>query len=534
MNMSKINSSLSDTFFISTYLPPQGSAFYEFLSIEHGFCLIEDFLSYLHSKFTNFDTILCGDLNARIKDIQPVSECDYLSRFIDNSFLNDYTEYYNRKSKDLFMNTYGKYLYELCHENDLYILNGYCKSDSVGNYTFVSPNGQSVIDYFIVSQNIMQCNIDLAVYVDITSWHLPVLFSLNFVCNCHDQSKSNDSEVVNKIVWDDTLSCEYLSNVNKLLNSDVLASMTDNVYSNINDVVSSLSSTLLECAEFMSRTFHKNSSILLCKKGWFDNECLNLKRKVNKLLRIFRVHQSTFNRQQYVTKRNEYNSFLRFKKYMFSVDKLSKISNLSNKQPRIFWSEIRTIIGTTKQSLNSNIEIEQWFTHFKNIFQFDSPLPSICNEDMPTYVNSEHDLDILNSPITDYEVLTAISSLKHEKSPGHDGVLNEMIVTSKENIYSLLTSIFQFLFSNDVFIDEWQKSIISPVFKKGNNNLCCNYRPISLNPLLSKVYTSILNKRLSIYVDNLNILPDEQAAFRSNFSTVDHIFTLYSLVKKTV
>ena len=69
MNFSNISTQINDTFFISAYLPPQGSAFYQFSSIEHGFCQLEDFLSYLYSNYANFEIILSGDLNARIKDM---------------------------------------------------------------------------------------------------------------------------------------------------------------------------------------------------------------------------------------------------------------------------------------------------------------------------------------------------------------------------------------------------------------------------------------------------------------------------------
>ena len=62
--------------------------------------------------------------------------------------------------------------------------------------------------------------------------------------------------------------------------------------------------------------------------------------------------------------------------------------------------------------------------------------------------------------------------------------------------------------------------------------MCSNYRPISLTSLLSKTYTNILNKRLTKFVETNNILPVEQAGFREKYSTVDHIFTLYSMIHK--
>ena len=237
--------------------------------------------------------------------MQPLSDCDYFTRFTDNSFFFVLTEYFTRKSKDLVLNTYGRYLYEFCHNYDLFILNGFCKSDLAGNFTFTSPNGQSVIDYFIVSQNILQCDIDLNVIANITSWHLPLVFSLNFSCKCQDTLlESPDIENAKRIVWDNNLSPDYMSNVNKLLNDNVIASLSGGVFSNINNVVSSLSGALLESADFMSRTFYNNSNMLSVKYSWFDHECLQMKRNVNKLLKISQNNQSTFNRQQYVNKRN--------------------------------------------------------------------------------------------------------------------------------------------------------------------------------------------------------------------------------------
>ena len=84
----------------------------------------------------------------------------------------------NRKSKDSVFNTYGKYLYELCYNFDLVILNGYCKGDNDGNFTFMSPSGQSVIDYFIVSTAFLNLDIDMKVLYDITSWHFPITFKI--------------------------------------------------------------------------------------------------------------------------------------------------------------------------------------------------------------------------------------------------------------------------------------------------------------------------------------------------------------------
>ena len=47
---------------------------------------------------------------------------------------------------------------------------------------------------------------------------------------------------------------------------------------------------------------------------------------------------------------------------------------------------------------------------------------------------------------------------------------------------------------------------------------------------LSKVFTCILNNRLTDYLDSLSIINESQAGFRKGYSTIDHIFTLRCLL----
>ena len=159
LHFSCLNSVLNDVLLISTYLPPYSSPFYQYKNVDHGFLILDEFFLFLLNNYSNFDIILCGDLNARTKNLQPITNCESVTRFIDPNVDNilcskEMHESLNRKSKDSVFNTYGKYLYELCYNFDLVILNGYCKGDNDGNFTFMSPSGQSVIDYFIVSTDL--------------------------------------------------------------------------------------------------------------------------------------------------------------------------------------------------------------------------------------------------------------------------------------------------------------------------------------------------------------------------------------------
>ncbi|KAK2722283.1 hypothetical protein QYM36_002720 [Artemia franciscana] len=68
--------------------------------------------------------------------------------------------------------------------------------------------------------------------------------------------------------------------------------------------------------------------------------------------------------------------------------------------------------------------------------------------------------------------------------------------------------------------------------KKGDASLCENYRPISLGNCLGKILDEILNKRLKLWLDERQILREEQAGFRKEYSPSERMFVLNELISK--
>ena len=78
---------------------------------------------------------------------------------------------------------------------------------------------------------------------------------------------------------------------------------------------------------------------------------------------------------------------------------------------------------------------------------------------------------------------------------------------------------------------EWTIGLIHPLYKKkGNPNDPNNYRGITLLSCLGKLFTAVLNERLTSYLEDNELLGDEQAGFRNGHSTLDHIFVLHSVI----
>ena len=73
--------------------------------------------------------------------------------------------------------------------------------------------------------------------------------------------------------------------------------------------------------------------------------------------------------------------------------------------------------------------------------------------------------------------------------------------------------------------------IIVPLFKKGDVNNVRNYRGITLVSCLSKLFTSILNKRIEKFCHENNAISDAQFAFVKGRSIVDAMFILLSVIQ---
>jgi len=144
------------------------------------------------------------------------------------------------------------------------------------------------------------------------------------------------------------------------------------------------------------------------------------------------------------------------------------------------------------------IERQGWFDHFQQLFsQADGGSSRECSElDDEVSEILDLDSDVLNQPISEAEVRAAVSKLKTGKACGLDNILAEMLKLGGSKISMFLVTYFNNSFDKGIYPQDWAKAIIVPIHKKGNADSPDNYRGVSLLSIISKCYTSILNKRL--------------------------------------
>ena len=112
-----------------------------------------------------------------------------------------------------------------------------------------------------------------------------------------------------------------------------------------------------------------------------------------------------------------------------------------------------------------------------------------------------------------------IKSMKMSQSKGHDGISSELIKLINTDISSSITVIINQSLTSGIFPDKLKIAKVTPIFKKGSKKLICNYRPISVLPVISKVFETVLQEQLTEYFTTNNLFVPQQYGFRKNSST---------------
>ena len=486
------------------YVPPTQSRF-----------LNEDEFEIFQNEITdmscNFDYIyLAGDWNAQTANLADYTTGDdFLSKHFD--FDDELSSFYhqkaaleklgievNRKSMDNKRNNNGFKLLDICKNNNLSILNGRFGADkNVGNYTF---RRTSVIDYVISSLQ------GLNILKNFNITELDRLYSdghslLSFEImlqkpNTHDKKRRQNIEYP---VWENTKAQSFVDKINLLKLQDIMDQFsTESEHGTrsqeaIDMVTNQISNLFAESASqsFVSKPkLHKSGNAR--NKPWFGPACHHTRKAYNVAKRKYnreRTHRNLQNLQR-ASKiyKNTMNKFIN----KHNKNNETRLRNMHNKRPKDYWKILNSVKNRTTKEMP---DAEIFYDYFK-----DCNLPNYDPEDIsdiPT--NNEY----LNSPITSAEIEKCISCLKNSKSPGTDCILNEYIKSTKGILLPLYEQLFNTILNTGIIPTAWVEGIIIPLYKnKGDTLDVNNYRPITLLSCLGKLFTAVLNNRLSTFLED--------------------------------
>ena len=514
--------STKDLLYISTYVHPSNSIFYSNKEYDNTLDMLEDFVSDEQTKDENINILINGDLNARVGDwsySHPPPDCDQ----------EDEEIVYHRTAQDSQYNPNGKKLIEICNTLNLTPINGLTEKNFDNNFTFISKRGNSTIDHYLCSPDLLPSISKYRIINRLESQHLPI--TLNVQANTENLSEDKKQGEIKKITWKETKSeeCKNIlqkEETKKLLHDAETA--TDN-----GDIEQSVS-LFTKLMQLVSRPLEhvlKIGGTKLDRKPWFDKECQRKKKEtlklLNKLSKLDNKRQPRrYQREKniYLQKKMEYQRLTKNKRKIYNQQAKEKLIK-DSKDSKSFWATIRKLNG--KKHTIPNIPITTWFEHYDELLNFSS---STGREDEDTPQTQENVLvEELDQQITDDEVNKALTKLKANKSPGEDEIIAEVLQCSKDGIFSYLCKTFNKIFELGYFPIQWGLATIVPIYKKGDRDTCDNYRGISLLSVTSKFFSSIINTRLYKWAETNSKINEEQAGFRKSYSTIDHIYTLHCM-----
>lgn len=121
--------------------------------------------------------------------------------------------------------------------------------------------------------------------------------------------------------------------------------------------------------------------------------------------------------------------------------------------------------------------------------------------------------------VSTVKVREAIDRLKRKSSKDIYDMDVGLIVYLKNTLISPLTKLINSSIKEGIYPSCFKLSKVIPVFKKGDTQDPNNYRPISLIPILSKIFEYILKDQLYTYFENNQLFTRSQYGFRSGGST---------------
>ena len=167
---------------------------------------------------------------------------------------------------------------------------------------------------------------------------------------------------------------------------------------------------------------------------------------------------------------------------------------------------------------------------FTSVFS-DPCSPDVAEPDFETPSISQplEDSDFLFS---DEDIISAISSIPTDSASGPDGIPVVLLKSCAAELCHPIRLIWEESFQSGKVPEFYKETHISPLYKKGNRAQAINYRPVALTSHIIKIYERILRKTMVKFIDDNNILCDNQHGFRAGRSCLtqllshfDEIFT---------
>ena len=231
---------------------------------------------------------------------------------------------------------------------------------------------------------------------------------------------------------------------------------------------------------------------------------------------------------------NSVNKLIKKKRNVFSKEIFDKLSTLRDADPKQYWKLLKSL---KHEEFNNKIELQAGFPeiikHFEQqgqTFNYDKDFKTEIENDISQEIDNSFINEVTDGPFTVHEINKCIQKLKIGKSAGPDQISNGIIKYSGIVTCKAITKLFNLILDSGKYPSNWRKSLIILIHKVGDKLDINNYRGISLQNCIAKLFSAAINCRIVTYYEDKFAM--QQFGFRVNHRTTDSIFILKFLLIK--
>ena len=281
----------------------------------------------------------------------------------------------------------------------------------------------------------------------------------------------------------------------------------------------------------------KNSRIKTNNKEWYDGEVAELISSRNNLFQKFKKSRLEIDKQIYHEARNKVLSVIKKKKTAFFENKLK--DNVG--QPRKLWEILKNLgLGKKKtpkvnvcledENKNKVFDPKQNATIFKDFYsnlannlvqKLPIGLGKFGLQSVKTYYSNKqvHKDSFSFKEVSESDVLKALNDIETNKAAGSDKIQGIFLKDGAEVLSQPISELINLSLKTSVFPKDCKIAKLVPLHKKGSKTDPKNYRPISLLPLLSKIFEKVVHQQMQNFLDQNSIIYAYQSGFRPKYST---------------
>ena len=245
--------------------------------------------------------------------------------------------------------------------------------------------------------------------------------------------------------------------------------------------------------------------------AWMNENILQEKRERRKLESRWRRTHLAVHRQMYTDQRDKVNRLIQAAKISYYEQKISNCQNDQKALFKIVQGLLTKPASATSASDVSPDDINNFFLNkidkIYSAFQTQSTAieqvyHSVCSIEKFASVSQDEVQKIINKSPT--------------KSSSLDPWPTWMTKMHLKTLLPCLTAVVNRSLDLATFPSEWKHALITPLLKKPSADplVLSNYRPVSNLPFLSKVVERIVSKQLTTYLQENNLYPVFQSAYR--------------------